>query len=101
LQARAIAARVATLAGAKASGFCRAPINKETNMPAERRGGRTAGPAINPLAGDSVKKSATGGRGIARQHGGEAGIIKGFGHVVHACKFGQARTPRHPLLALT
>ena len=83
LQARAIAARVAALAGAKADGFCRAPIGKETDMPAQRRGGRTAGAAINPLAGNSVKKSATGGRGIARQHGGEAGIIQGFGHVVH------------------
>jgi hypothetical protein len=82
-QARAITARVAALAGAKAGGLCRAPIGKETDMPAERRGGRTAGAAINPLTGDSVKKSTTSGRGIARQHGSEAGIIKGFGHVVH------------------
>jgi hypothetical protein len=101
LQARAIAARVATLAGAKAGGLCRAPISKETDMPAERRGGRTAGAAINPLAGDSVKKSTTSGRGIARQHGGEAGIIQGFRHVVHASMFGGSPIPRHPLLALT
>jgi hypothetical protein len=101
LQARTITARVTALAGAKAGGFCRAPISKETDMPAQRRGGRTAGAAINPLAGDSVKKSAAGGRGIARQHGSEAGIIKGLGRVVHAYMFGQARIQRHPLLAFT
>jgi hypothetical protein len=53
------------------------------------------------LAGDGVKKSATGGRGIARQHGGEAGIIKIFERVVHGGMFGQARPTRHPLLAFT
>jgi hypothetical protein len=53
------------------------------------------------LAGNSVQKSATGGRGIARQHGGEAVIIKVFWRVIHTAMFGQARTPRHPLLAFT
>jgi hypothetical protein len=101
LKSRAIAARVATLAGAKAGGLCRAPINKETDMPAERRGRRTAGAAINPLTGDSVKKSATGGRCIARQHGSEAGIIKIFCCVLHASMFGGSPISRHPLLART
>jgi hypothetical protein len=38
---------------------------------------------------------------FTRQYGGEAGIIKIFRNVVHGRIFGQARNPRHPLLALT
>jgi hypothetical protein len=53
------------------------------------------------LAGHGVEEGAAIRRGIARQHGGEAGIIKLLGALVHGAISDQTWTKRHPLLAFT